>query len=643
MRKPEKPKNKRSRTVCPVRKFGIARRQNMLDMFQAVLRDIQNINPRYRSVDSARDFKTISIRLEHEGLGFISVILPNLMSDLFAYLETGIPSYTGWKLKPGTKYPAFLGRLFEEVHEAGDHQALSFAHIYQICVLFKKLKGPFKKDVLRDMSRKFINDDYRLGMVDLMSEPVEPIINNARKIIETVFKDVDLSPGYLLPKPGPGATNTPVDKNLRFRPHRFYTSLDEEFDYLEYFYSHSWDPFEDARRYMNLPIMDQATSRFKWVHKYLGKPRGICIEENEMQFFQQAVKRFLYDWLESHPWTRGKVNFTDQSINQGLALNSSVSGDMVTLDMSSASNMVSRELVFRLFWNTSLTDILDTLSTRIIEMSVQDELGVDMNCTREIYTNMFAPMGSGVCFPVMAIVHWALVCSIIKLSSIDDSSNLSKQVYVYGDDIIFPSSAKEAVFTYLPLFGMKINTDKSFGNGPFRESCGIHAYNGVDVTPVYVNHITSFNQDKRDTSTLLSLIAKEDLFFKKGFDETSQCIQKQVRKHYFSLPTVGRASPVLGFIRDGRSDYNHVAKWSRTMRYNSDLQILEFNLQCVVPSGDDPAPFPGADGYLRNQLTTYRQSTHRRMPVISEDQDQVRPGGIDELTVRRRWISETQL
>lgn len=624
---------KRSRSVCPVRKFGIARHQTMLAMFQAILQDIQNINPLYRSVDSARDLKTITIRLKEEGLGFISATLPNLMSELFAHSVGKEASYTGWKKQSGAEYPAFLGRLFAEVYNEGPYSAISFAHIYQICVLFKKLNGPFKKEVLRETTRSFIEDDAKLGLIDFQSDVVKPILDKSRELIETVFEDIELSPSTLMPKPGPGATNTPVEHHLRFRPHRLFTSLDEEFGYLDWFYSHAWDPFEDARRYMGLPEFEEPTSRYKAVHKYLGKPRGICIEENEMQFFQQAAKALLYGWIEWHPATRGRVNFTQQDVNRNLALTASVDNKWTTLDMRSASNMVARELVFRQFWNTKLFTLLDALSTRVITFADDAPM----------YANMFAPMGSGVCFPIMAIVHWALVRSIISLSSLEDSSNLAKQVYVYGDDIIFPAQATEAVYTYLPYFGMKINTDKSFSCGPFRESCGIHAYNGVDVTPVYVNHVTSFNQSRNDTTTLLSLIAKESLFFNKGFLNTSQCIQKLVTKHYWSLPFVGEASSVVGFIRPGRTDYNHVTKWARRMRYDENTQTLEFSLQVITPRGEDKVAFPESDGYLRSLVSSKPLCYERLMPIVTKSSPLVWAGGIDELTIRRQWVSETAI
>jgi hypothetical protein len=540
------------------------------------------------------------------------------MSDLFLKCEGGVPLYLGFKTTKGG-FPCFLGRLFQEVYEDGANKERSFGNIYQICVLFKKLKGPFRKRVLRENVRKFVQTDQEIGFIDFTAEPLVPILNEARRLIETVCVDIELEPGDIMPRPGPGATNTPVDKHLRFRPHTVYTHLNDEFDYLDFFYSHSWDVVEDAYYYMHLPEKDEAVSRYAQVQKYLDKPRGICIEENEMQFFQQAIKQLLYNHLEQHPLTRGRVNFSSQEINQLLALSASLDRKRATIDMSEGSDRHARELVFRLFWNTSLSAPLDALSTRLIQLPDKSIMPV----------HKFAPMGSGVCFPIMALVHWALVTAIVRLSAIEDSYNLSKEVYVYGDDIIVPSSTIEAIYTYLPMFGMKLNTDKSFHVGPFRESCGIHAYNGVDVTPVYVNHVPKNTQDIADTSVLLSLIAKEYQFHKVGLFETSQCIQKQVQKHFWSLPTVGEASPVLGFKREGRTTDESIEQLfdqCRKVRYDDELHTLDLNLQVVLPRRGPWAGMAQGDGYLRKLLTNARDSCNV-------------PGKVEDLMVRRQWTS----
>jgi len=627
-----------------INEYFIAHRDSFIAVIRALLTDFVNINPCYRSVDSARDLACFVKRLDHERLGFLSVTLPDLMSSLFSWTQGGNPSYNGWRKASRAEYPAFLGRLFFEVYNQGENHEMAFSQIYQVCVLFKKLRGPYRKTVLRKNLLSFVEVDSSLGLIDFQSEPLKPILTNAQALIQSLFKDVELTPDMLLPRPGPGATNTPVDKHLRYVPHTVYTELDEMFDYLNTFYFHHWDPVEDARRYMCLPVKEEAESRYKQIPKYLGKPRGICIEENEMQFFQQALKRYLYKLLESHPATRGRINFTSQELNRNLALAASVTQEFATLDAQEASDRVARYLVHLLFLNTPIFHQLDAVSTRLIRLPNEQLL----------YANKFAPMGSGVCFPVMAVTFWALIRSIIKLSSIDDSEKLSKQVYVYGDDIIIPTQAVQAVYDYLPLFGMKLNVDKSFTRGLFRESCGIHAYNGVDVTPVYVNYVTKTSQDRSDTTVLLSLIAKESQFHERGLHNTSQCLQNLVRKHYWEVPLVGANSPVLGFKRDGVTDYEEVLRFSRSVKWDPDTQQPLYNIQTVVPEYKDEGLLVEGCRYVRNLVSGKRPGTiypqceddpwmpFRRDPkcfvLTSEDLGNSIPGDVEKLRVKRRWL-----
>lgn len=616
------------------------------DLFSALLSDFVNLNPSYRSVDSARDLATIHRRLDNEGLGFLSKTLPSLMASLFLKIEGGVPDYSGFHTRCGI--PVFLNRLFHQVIEDGEDKEVSFSQIYQICTVFKKLRGPFKESVLVEEFNKFIETDQQIGFIDYNSDPLKPIIDNARKLIEAVLKDVELTPGVLKPRPGPGATNTPVDKHLRFLPHVVYTELDETFDYLENFYFHSWDPVEDARRYMGLPHADEAISRHKFIQKYLGKPRGICIEENEMQFFQQALKRLLYKVIESHPATRGRVNFTSQLVNRDLAFESSLTRRKVTIDMSEASNRVARELVTRLTWGTSLFHQLDAVSTRLL-----------LTPNDTIYkTHMFAPMGSGVCFPVMALVHWALIRSIIKLSSIADSEKLSKEVYVYGDDIIVPVEAAKAVYDYLPLFGMKINKDKSFVHSFFRESCGIHAYNGVDVTPVYVNHVINKEVLPNNTTVLLSLVAKEYGFYSRSLFQTAKFIRESVQKTFWAMPFVGKDSPVLGFIRDGSTSARQIKSIARGVRYDQDTQQPAYSVQVVIPSFETEGELCEGSRYLRNRvsgpppaatsqwvwndLDQFKTDPKNFVPFRRELGSKVKMD-VEHLSVRREWILESNL
>jgi hypothetical protein len=57
---------------------------------------------------------------------------------------------------------------------------------------------------------------------------------------------------------------------------------------------------------------------------------------------------------------------------------------------------------------------------------------------------------------------------------------------VYGDDIIVPQLSAPYLITILEALGFSLNREKSFINGPVRESCGADWFQGTDVRPVFL-------------------------------------------------------------------------------------------------------------------------------------------------------------
>jgi hypothetical protein len=96
---------------------------------------------------------------------------------------------------------------------------------------------------------------------------------------------------------------------------------------------------------------------------------------------------------------------------------------------------------------------------------------------------LFSQMGNGYTFELESLIFWALasaVCSVL---------GIVEDVTVYGDDLIVPVESVPLLEKVLAYAGLTMNLDKTFfqheGN-IFRESCGKHYFNGIDVTPVYV-------------------------------------------------------------------------------------------------------------------------------------------------------------
>lgn len=615
---------------------------DVLPYLLAILEDCKNMNPLYGRTDYLRDCKTMSRRYTHEGLSFATKTLPNLFDNLLRYLETGNSAYPSFRILKGRNYPVFLQQLFKPIYEdhTSEYAVLCIKLLYQLCVAFKKLKGPYKKSVLTKQLCEFLETDENLNFdLSALDEHTLLVVYKARSIVRQVTNDLnpfDVNQAErFIPRPGPGATNTPVEKFMRYRPHKFDAQL-EAFGYSEWYNpplypprgKRPWDLRVGSARSSALPERNLLTSRFKFVHKTFGKARGICIEELEMQWLQQGVRRALYDRIEQHPLTKGFVSFTDQSINGLKALQASEKLDMCTIDMSSASDRISRKLVEYLFQdNPELLKALLDLSTRYVQLP--EELATNR---KFFHMRKYAPMGSALCFPVMGLVHFALIKAILSNTAPQHINDIP--VFVYGDDILVETQYTEEVMKVLPLFGMKINEEKSFYKSLFRESCGVHAYNGVDITPVRFKEIVRNHSSVND---LVGLLKQEAELYKRGFLSTAKLIRLEflkvphIKAHKF--PYVGPKSAILGWIR-GKFDASYaLARQGVPRRWDSQLQCFHYKLRTVVDIFDNKPPeMSEKEFYLRKLVENPEPWQTRKMNGVSKG-----------LTVRWKWHADSAL
>jgi hypothetical protein len=199
--------------------------------------------------------------------------------------------------------------------------------------------------------------------------------------------------------------------------------------------------------------------------------RSITPQPVVLQWAQKGVQGPLYKYIELHPYLSRVMPLTNQGQNAHLARQGSQWEFFATLDLSHASDSVTLKHVTRLFHGTELLDWL--LATRATHVRVQDTV---------LVSNIFAGMGSSLCFPTETIV-FAAACELVKRHG-HAVSPLDNVYSVYGDDIIVPTAWAKPLIWLLTQLGFSINLEKSFTSGPFRESCGMEAYRGYDVTPI---------------------------------------------------------------------------------------------------------------------------------------------------------------
>jgi hypothetical protein len=92
-------------------------------------------------------------------------------------------------------------------------------------------------------------------------------------------------------------------------------------------------------------------------------------------------------------------------------------------------------------------------------------------------------MGNGFTFELQSLLFYAAVLTVFDLFP---SIGKDRRCRVYGDDIILPTAYAGIFVEFLSWLGFTTNPDKSFVDGPFRESCGKHYFLGDDVTPFYI-------------------------------------------------------------------------------------------------------------------------------------------------------------
>lgn len=213
------------------------------------------------------------------------------------------------------------------------------------------------------------------------------------------------------------------------------------------------------------PIKLVRANRVTTVPKNAKTDRVIAIEPDLNIYVQKGIGAAIRNRLR-----RVGMDLNDQSINQRLAWFGSVTGKLATVDLSMASDTVSKAIVEELL----PSDWLEALE------QCRSPFGV-LPSGREILYRKFSSMGNGYTFELESLIFWALCSALADLSGEMDAT-----IGVYGDDLIVPVGIYADLERLLEYCGFSFNRKKSFSRGPFRESCGKHYFRGRDVTPFFV-------------------------------------------------------------------------------------------------------------------------------------------------------------
>lgn len=224
-------------------------------------------------------------------------------------------------------------------------------------------------------------------------------------------------------------------------------------------------------------IQQLRTSLQGFVPKAYDKKRVINAETAECMFMQKGVQNSIYRYVKRHPHLSRHCMVDDNSLNRAFCYHASRDGSLCTIDLSEASDSVTRKHLVKWTKDTALLKAWWYTCSRSVKLP-----------DGQIYRPRKAfSMGSAICFPYEIFCFAAIVESCIRAHGMDPKESF---YVIHGDDIIVETALADAVCTALEENGFLVNREKSFfgtGKHIFRESCGVEYLDGHDVKPMRIS------------------------------------------------------------------------------------------------------------------------------------------------------------
>jgi len=492
----------------------------------------------------SRDILTVTRRTLYEGDSFLTITLPSFAQGFERSLEQGFLSpapFPKFSFGRGTGRPRFLGGFLERIFgpdgvlldDASSDCVFAVRHI---CLAAKKLNSPCTARREKAAEFAYIDCERSLRSHVVPYDWADTFRRVSRIIWSSVLDGSPYGDPYasLVPRHGPGTTVEGLRGNQKYRFPSWPQRLENEFPFAEYGIG-SIHNFSDG--YHSFPPQptprDETPVKVVFVPKTQKTPRVIAMEPVCMQYIQQSITTWLKPRIEHLSlYTSGRVNFTRQDINAKISLSSSIDRRYATIDMSEASDRVSAVLV---------RDMLEVCPTFRRQLFACRSTRAKLPSGEILTLRKFASMGSANCFPIEAMAFFCAIVAIrVKLAGVRISPRsvlkYSSGVYVYGDDIIVPTDEAPSVCDNLEAYGFKVNKHKSFWNGNFRESCGMDAFRGIDVTPTYIRR--ELPADRTDAHGLASAVALSNQFYLSGLWGTARFIRNRVERLLGELPGI---------------------------------------------------------------------------------------------------------
>ncbi len=555
--------------------------KSLLELWNVALVDLGS---RCGAESTAHDFSTVVKRVEQEGVSFLTITLPTFSKDLERALEIGYASsalFTRWKrssravtcschadkerngdgslLMGASPLPLFLRGFMEKVFCPATGLLLdqpdteSIFAIRQLTLMYAKILLPCSDARRRAAFKLFVECEKEIRAADagMTTAEMQEFKQASTVLWSTVLTQVDedVYYGRIVPKHGPGATADRLRGNTKWDLVEWTARLEHIFPFMENVLANGDRYYSSLDRVEFLEPGSERPVRVVDVPKTLKTPRLIAIEPTCMQYMQQGLWRKFHEYLENRKIGRfgidnvgfGVVNFTSQEFNRSYARLGSLDGRYATLDLSEASDRVSNQLVRSMLgpWPW-LAEAVDACRSR----------SADVEGHGVIRLAKFASMGSALTFPMEAMIFSSIVfVGIARELNEPVSTTLVKkwkdEVLVYGDDIIVPARFAQSVMDALEAFGLKVNPNKSFWKGKFRESCGAEYYAGDSCSVTRIRRMIPTS--RTEAEEVVSLVSSRNQFYASGMWQTASYLDEKIRTLLKgNYPIVEETSPVLG-------------------------------------------------------------------------------------------------
>jgi len=322
--------------------------KSLIGLSRSLFLDLKRLHPDADGLD--RDLQTIEARIKGEGVGFLSVALPAFGKAFDQSLASGkmanIPGFSR-----NGQIPKFLSGIARHIFDTktgilrSDASLDAIVSIRQVLYFFKKfLPADDRAAKLTRLALKDFEDtDSEIRDVDLSR------LSRFGHVCSFVAPGLEFVQDYEC-KHGPGAVLEGYTSNQKWSE-VYHGLLDYDRRLCLVGYDLPASLLAD-QYYDSNDLQDDSPSpcaKLVTVPKSCSALRTITVEPCLNQFVQQGLNNALREEIRKDKILRQMLTLDSQEPNQVLALEGSLSGNWCTIDLSSASDRLSLQVVMMAF------------------------------------------------------------------------------------------------------------------------------------------------------------------------------------------------------------------------------------------------------------------------------------------------------